>query len=168
MSRTRILFLIGGLFVFAGATQNGCQGVPAGFRNPPVIVPTTPVGDSFARTFTVDLSQYPETNSIAWDFGDGTTMANKPVDMSRTVGHEFQHNGTFNVSAHLFDGADPFSGTPAQMIATGSIPVTVTGPNQLPVPAFTFTTAFDSEGNALTLGKQFDASNSRDPDGNIV
>jgi cyclophilin family peptidyl-prolyl cis-trans isomerase len=170
-SCAKVFCLIGGLILFVGASPDGCQGIPgAGVmpRNPPVIIPTTPQGNSFSRAFVVDWGGYPETQTITWDFGDGSTMPRLTRTTGKNVSHQYATNGTFNVSVMLFDAGDPFSGTQAQKIATGNIPITIVGPNIPPVAAFVFDDTLDDEGAAVSLSVHFDASLSRDPDAAIV
>ncbi|GJQ27256.1 MAG: hypothetical protein HBSAPP02_22880 [Phycisphaerae bacterium] len=167
--RAMVLCLLGGLALSLGMTADGCGGVGSllNFRGPPAIIPNVPDGDTFTRTFTVDLRAYPETHRINWDFGDGGMLNNMTVSTGRTVSHQYTGNGVFNVRVHLFSAADPINGTPAAFLATGSIPVEVRGPNVAPTAAFVFSDVRDSEDNLLPLSRRFNASTSRDPDGVI-
>jgi cyclophilin family peptidyl-prolyl cis-trans isomerase len=171
MTRATILCLIGGMSVMLGMSGEGCMVtpvLPSGDPPPPVIIPVNPTDATLQRTFTVDPSDYPETESINWDFGDGAAATNMPLSIGRTVTHGYAHGGTFVVNVHLFGGKDWVNGRGTSRLATGTLPVEVVAPNQLPIASFTVADVFDAVGAQVPLTKKFDASNCRDRDGTIV
>ena len=171
MNRATILCLIGGMSVLLGMSGEGClvtPVLPSGDPPAPAIIPVNPTDATLQRTFAVDLSNYPQTESINWDFGDGGVMANLPVASGRTVTHEFAHGGTFTVTVHLFGGKDWIDARGTSRLASGSLPVEVIAPDQLPTADFTVADVLDSVGAQVPLTKSFDASGSSDPDGSIA
>jgi cyclophilin family peptidyl-prolyl cis-trans isomerase/PKD repeat protein len=137
-------------------------------RMPPAIIPTGPAENPLQWAFSVDLRDYPDTDRITWDFDDGARAVDLSVSRGRTIVHDFVGEGTFEVTAYLFSAPDPFGGG-AELIAVGSLPVAVTGPNAPPVASFVVEDVFDEDGLPVPLTKRFDASRSRDPDpGGII
>ncbi|HKQ47384.1 MAG TPA: PKD domain-containing protein [Phycisphaerae bacterium] len=170
MKRFALAIKLGSLSVFTGMTMGGCpggDGLVASLRPPPVIIPFGSTQDTFVRSFEVDLSDYPETRSINWEFGDGSMQAGLPVSQGRIVSHTFSSNGTFQVIVHLFGPPDLAAGTGPEQIGVGSLPVDVTGPNELPIADFTVQEVFDDLGQTVSLARRFSALGSRDPDGTI-
>jgi cyclophilin family peptidyl-prolyl cis-trans isomerase/PKD repeat protein len=171
MNRATILCLIGGMSVMLGMSGEGCRltsALPVGDPLPPAIIPVNPTDATLQRTFTVDLGDYPQTESINWEFGDGAAATNMTVSTGRTVTHEYARGGTFTVKVHLFGGKDWVDGAGTSRLATGSLPVDVVAPNQVPTATFTVADVLDSVGAQVPLTKTFDATGSRDPDGTIV
>ncbi len=170
MKRATILCLLGGLFTCMGATGNGCAVDPDGLlilRKPPVVLSTTPVEDTRQRTLEVDLRNWPETDLVSWEFGDGAVLPSRPVGDARVVTHEFVRDGTFVVTAHLFSAGDPIAQMSAGWISSGSLPIDIVGPNVLPIAAFVAEDAVSDDGVPESAAKRFTAIGSRDPDGTI-
>ena len=168
-SSTGVLLTLGVLVVSLGMTGQGCltrADVPNALRDPPVIIPVEPVGDTSQRTFSVDLTSYPETDRITWEFGDGATLRSLPPSTGQTVTHDFPGSGTFQVSVHLFSDGD-LGGAPTYL-ATGTLPVDVSAPNQAPTAEFSIADMLDTNGQPVPLGKRFDGSHSRDTDGGTI
>ncbi len=169
MSRWAILIVAGGLLVTLGMSGQGCSGLdgmlPLG-RMPPAIIPTGPGEDTLQWTFSVDLRDYPDTDRITWDFGDGARSVDLPLSRGRTIVHDFVGGGIFEVSAYLFSAPDPLGGG-AELVGVGSLPVEVTAPNAPPTASFVMEQVFDEEGLPVALAKRFVGSRSRDPDGLI-
>lgn len=162
--------MIGVLMVSLGMTGQGCPQfpvVPGLSLAPPAIIPTIPTEETLLRRFTVDLRDYPETDGINWDFGDGAMIVGLPVSEGRAITHEFTGAGTYDVSVYLFSAPDPVNGISSTLIATGSLPVDVVAPNKMPVAAFVIEEVLDEDGLPVSLSKRFVASRSRDPDGTI-
>ncbi len=171
MNRTVSIGLIGCLSVWLGMAGGDCDaGVNLALlpgRAAPAIIATAPGSGSAQRTFEVDLRRYPDAASIAWEFGDGGKMASLSVSGGRVVSHTYGSNGTFDVKVHLFSAPNVVDAEPARLLATGSLPVDVLGPNVAPVPAFSIEDLPTSD-ETPGIGKRFIASGSRDPDGSIV
>jgi cyclophilin family peptidyl-prolyl cis-trans isomerase/chitodextrinase len=164
-----LVCVFGGLLATMGANGGSC--IPAAvlpnlLRPPPAIIPSTPSGDSLDRTFTVDLRDYPETDRLAWEFGDGARATNLSVARGQLVTHAYQAGGTYRVAVHLFSAANIETGR-AERLATGTLPVEVTAPNKLPTAAFDVSDLLDDQGRPLPLGKRLSAARSSDPDGTI-
>ena len=171
MNRATILFLIGGMSVLMGMSGQGClvtSPITSGDPQPPAIIPVNPTEPTLQRTFTVDLSDYPQTETINWDFGDGGAAMNMPVASGRTITHDYRRGGTFVVSVHLFAGKNWVDARGTARLATGSLPVDVIAPDILPTAAFDAADVLDSVGATVPLTKKFDASASTDSDGSIV
>ncbi len=149
----------------------GCNGLDLSgllnLRNPPVIIPTAAPADSFNWSFAVDLRNYPDAASLAWDFGDGSTVSNLKVNSGRNIAHDFVAAGQFTVQVHLFNNGQAVNGTGPQLIATGSLPVEVLGPNKSPTASFVVSDLQDENNDLVPNGKQFNGSGSQDNDGAI-
>ena len=170
MNRVTILCLLGGLTAWMGMTADGCAIDPGGVldnRKPPAILSTTPNEDTRVRSLEVDLRSYPETDRIAWDFGDGSVLSNLSTSTGRAVTHEFARDGTFVVAVHLFTAADVITHAPPELITSGSLPIDIVGPNSLPTAFFAVEDVFDDGGVSVLLTRRFVATRSRDPDGVI-
>lgn len=170
MKRFALGIKLGGLSVLTGMTMGGCpdgDGLLGSLRPPPIIIPFGPTQDTFVRSFEVDLSGYPETRSINWEFGDGSMEVGLPVSQGRIVSHTFSSNGTFQVIVYLFGPPNLASGQGPEQIGVGTLPVGVSGPNQLPIADFTVQEVFDDLDQAVSLARRFSALGSRDPDGTI-
>jgi len=171
MNRATALCLLGSLFVVLGMSGDGCRSIPSllpDLRPPPAVLSTSPGEDTRQRTLEVDLRRYPDAQSITWDFGDGAVIPNMAVSTGRRVSHEFTGDATYLVRAFLFSGEDVLANDPAHVIAVGSLPIDVLGPNVGPTASFAVEeVAGDSDASA-TLTKRFIASASRDPDGRIA
>jgi cyclophilin family peptidyl-prolyl cis-trans isomerase len=144
------------------------QVLPANMRPAPVIIPTGNPQDTFSRTFSVDLRSYGETAAVAWDFGDGAASPTMPTSSGRTISHTYVRGGNFNVAVHLFRGPDIAAGSGPKFLATGRLPVQVSGPNSIPTATFVVENVTDANGDIQSLVRRFNASNSRDPDGPLT
>jgi peptidyl-prolyl cis-trans isomerase A (cyclophilin A) len=140
---------------------------PAAARPPPAIIPSGNSPESLTMVLTVDLRDYPETNRVTWEFGDGSMSANMKVATGKSVAHGFPGEGVFLVRVHLFDGGDGLRQIPPKEIAVGSLPVEVVGPNETPIASFQILDVLDASGVASVSTKRFNAVTSRDPDGTI-
>ncbi|MBI5764875.1 MAG: peptidylprolyl isomerase [Planctomycetes bacterium] len=164
-----LVALLGSAIVSAIAT--GCNGIDLSgllnLRNPPAIIPTGAPTDSFHWSFMVDLRNYPDASSLAWDFGDGSTVSNLTVNSGRYIAHDFVTAGQFTVRVHLFNNGQVVNGTGPQLIATGSLPVRVLGPNTSPTASFVVSDLRDGNNALVPNGKRFNGSGSRDNDGSI-
>ncbi|MBX3395147.1 MAG: peptidylprolyl isomerase [Phycisphaerae bacterium] len=136
-------------------------------RGPPAIIASSPREDAAERTFEVDLRSYPDAFEISWEFGDGSAKRGLDRERGKRISHVYSASGTFTVTVRLYSLADVIGQRPAELIATGALPVTVLSPNQLPVPTFSVQEVTPAE-PALGITRRFDASRSRDPDGSIV
>jgi cyclophilin family peptidyl-prolyl cis-trans isomerase/chitodextrinase len=157
--------------ILLGLAAVGCQLdslLPIVGRQPPAIIPTNPADPTLQRAFTVDLRDYPEAQRLSWDFGDGAASVNLPLATGRAVIHDYANGGTYLVSVHLFTDLHHIDGSGSQWIASGSLPVQVTGPNVDPKASFRVQDVLDELGNPLALSKSFDGSRSSDVDGSIV
>ncbi|HWL92136.1 MAG TPA: PKD domain-containing protein [Phycisphaerae bacterium] len=170
MTRVTTICLFGCLTMLFGLSGETCDSPGNSFlddlRGPPAIIATSPGEGVASRTLEVDLRQFPETDRISWEFGDGGMARDLPVDAGRRVSHTFSGNGTFTVSVHLFSGADPIRAEPAKLIATGRLPIDILGPNQKPIATFTVEDAASDSG-VEGITRRFNAASSRDPDGTI-
>lgn len=171
MKRYAVVLLLGGLSVSLGMTADSCSvtnglGLPS--RPPPIIVPFGPSENTLQRSFKVELGDYPETQTINWDFGDGSKQSNLPVAQGQTVAHTFVNNGTFQVTVHLFGPRDLASGRGPERIGTGMLPVGVLGSNAPPIVDFILQEVRDDLDQVVPLARRFDAGGSRDADGTIV
>lgn len=170
--RTRTIFiLLAAVTCSLGMTLDGCGVHPndlLNLRTPPAILVETPNVDSRSRTLEVDLRSYPDAATINWSFGDGGSMIGLPVSQGRRVSHEFAGDGTFTVNVNLLSSGDPFLKTAPRLLAVGSLPIDILGPNQDPVASFVAQDVLDENGAQVALAKRFIASQSRDPDGTIV
>src|SRR2546425_12350344 len=106
---------------------------------------------SFAPTF---ISFY------QWSWGDGSLNPDIPLESSnyRTVSHAFQLNGTFTVTLTVFD-SNGASATTSHIITVNMI-----NSNTPPAALFTYAPTKPIINQMVT----FDASASRDPDGDPV
>lgn len=159
------------LLCAAAVIGTGCNGFDVSgllnLRNPPVIIPTAAPADSFSWSFSVDLRNYPDAATLAWDFGDGSTVSNLKVNSGRNIAHDFVAAGQFTVKVHLFNNGEVVNGTGPQLIATGSLPVEVLGPNKSPTASFVVSDLQDANNDLVPNGKQFNGSGSLDNDGTI-
>jgi cyclophilin family peptidyl-prolyl cis-trans isomerase/chitodextrinase len=170
MNRSAIFCMFCGLLVSLGMTGESCfqvVKVPTLLRSPPAIIPTNPAEPTLRRMFSVDLRDYPETDRISWEFGDGALATDLSVSAGRTVTHDYARGGTFDVWVHLFTAPDLVMGRASRLLATGTLPVEVTAPNAPPAAAFVVEDVFDDGGLPLPLAKRFIASRSTDRDGSI-
>lgn len=136
-------------------------------RPAPIITATSPGDGNAERTFEVDLRRYPDAASLTWEFGDGGKMSSLSISRGRVVSHTFTSNGTFEVKVHLFSAPNAVEHLPAERLATGALPVDVVGPNRSPTASFTISDLAPSD-ETPGIGKHFDGSRSRDPDGSIA
>lgn len=168
-SRANFVCLAAALSVMAGMTQDGCQGVDIANlgRTPPAIIVENVSVDTLRRTMSVDLRAYPDAMAVTWDFGDEAVKADLSVSQGRSVTHDFPANGTYVLRVHLFSGVHP-STRERTRIASGELPITVRGPNQLPTPHLEVRDVIGVNGQARPRELEFDASGSSDPDGQIV
>ncbi len=169
-TKAAFCYTLGVLFTSLGMTGEGCfqiSDLPGIERPPPVIIPANPGDPTFDRTFSVDLRDYPETERISWEFGDGGTALNLPVSTGKTVSHAYQASGTFEVAVHLFSPRELSTGR-SKLLGSGWLPVTVTGPNVPPIASFVVAEAPEDDNGPQPLRKRFDGTRSRDPDGTIV
>jgi len=93
--------------------------------------------------------------SYLWDFGDGTREFYVDVNLTDTATHQYATTGTYNVNVTVTD-IDNSTDTYAKTL-TVSVP-------QPPVASFTCTT----EEPLINRPVAFDASESNDPDGEII
>lgn len=156
--------------VAAGAmalTAVGCKtdgfGIPILPREGPAIITTTPAQPTLQRRFVVDLRNYLEASTLAWEFGDGSVALNLSRAAGTEVTHTYANAGTFTVKVHVFGGKNPLNQY-APLLGSGELPVNVIGPNQNPTAQFVSTTPTGGAAREL----QFDGSSSSDPDGQIV
>jgi cyclophilin family peptidyl-prolyl cis-trans isomerase/chitodextrinase len=155
------------LICFSGQTCNVGSGLMGG-RDAPVIIPAGATEDSFSMSFSVDLRDYPEAAMVSWNFGDGGTSPSMMVSKGTTISHSFPSAGTYTVVVHVFDGGDAINHKSSALIGTGTLPVTVLGPNANPIASFRMTDITDADGSVSLLAKRFSAAASNDPDGSIV
>lgn len=172
MRKSAILCLLGACFALGGMTGDGCQqigsGLPVDSDDPAIIIPVGVSEETFVRVFRVDLRKHPNTERISWDFGDGGVSPGLSLNDGREVRHTFVGAGTFTVTVHLFGPRDYVNNTGPQLIGTGSLPVTVVGPNRAPSADFLVTEIESVDGSPVNAGRRFDARLSRDPDGFIA
>jgi len=90
--------------------------------------------------------------SYAWTFDDGSSGSGRVVD------HTFDDPGTYSVTLRVVDDDDDEDSVSHDVV------VTVPLPNEDPTAAF----SFDPPSGEASLTVNFDASDSNDPDGNIV
>ncbi len=170
MKRYAVVLILGGLSVTMGMAADSCSianGLGSSFRPPPIIVPFGPAENTRQRSFKVELGDYPETQTINWDFGDGSKQSNLPVAQGQTIAHTFVKNGTFQVTVHLFGPQNLASGRGPERIGMGTLPVGVLGTNTPPIVDFVLQEVRDDLGQVVTLARRFNATGSRDPDGTI-
>lgn len=169
MKRGSLFCLFGALTVAMGMNTDGCQSVGTGLAptSSPIIIPIGNPQNNLTRSFRVDLSRHSQARQITWDFGDGSISPGMSIAAGQNVTHVFARAGTFTVTVHLFSEADPLTKSPPQLIATGSLPVDVLGPNSAPIPDFTIQPVLDSGGSPVAGARSFNATSSRDPDGSI-
>ncbi len=170
MKRNAItMCLLAALLVSAGMTQDGCDriDIPGALLGTPVIVVENATPDSRIRTMSVELTSYPMTRFVSWEFGDGAFKSNVPIAQGRSVTHAYTNNGTFVVRVHLFAQFNPVAG-PQTLIATGELPIDVIGPNLDPTATFEVRNVLSSSGEPRPRLLEFDGSASADPDGAIV
>src|SRR6266404_193408 len=72
-----------------GQTCNPLSGLAQGLRKPPVIIPSGDGSQSLTMSFSVDLRDYPESNRISWEFGDGGVTPTMMVSAGQTISHQF-------------------------------------------------------------------------------
>lgn len=172
MKRFHHLFLLACATSSLGMTGGTCDssanlGLIDALRGPPAIIATSPREDAAERTFEVDLRSYPDAFEISWEFGDGSAKRGLDRERGKKISHAYSTSGTFIVTVRLFSLVDVIGQRPAELLATGTLPVTIQGPNQMPVPTFSVQEVATTE-PSLGITRRFDASRSRDPDGTIV
>ncbi|MBK8268426.1 MAG: peptidylprolyl isomerase [Planctomycetes bacterium] len=172
MKRMTTLSILACLIASLGMSGESCDpganlDLLINLRGEPAILASSPREDAGQRTFEVDLRSYPDAARVNWDFGDGGTMRDLTIARGKAVSHNYNDNGTFTVTVRLFSAPDIVKNEPARLLATGSLPVDVLGPNVEPIASFTFEDVPPSE-TTVGISKKFDGTRSRDPDGSIV
>lgn len=166
-----LCLMLTSLFFCLGMTGDGCQQLGSGMapdsENPPIIIPVGSGENTFSWVFRLDLRKHPNTKSVTWDFGDGSVAPFVSLTAGREVSHTFSRSGTFNVSVHLFSDRDYVNNTPARLIASATLPVTVLGPNTPPIADFIIQDVAPADATDTAVTKRFSATISRDPDGLI-
>ncbi len=163
----RVIFSFVVMAAIGASAGTSCRldgyGVPVIPREDPAVLSTTPAQPSLERRFNVDLRTYPDAASMIWEFGDGSVSINLPREQGESISHTYAANGTYTVKVHLFGSKNVLDLT-IPKLGTGELPVTVLGPNQLPVARIAVRDAANSPPRTLEL----DGSTSTDSDGTIA
>jgi len=168
MHRIRLVILLAGAMAWGGMTGDGCTGAGLLPRlGGPAIIPVSGGVDTLRHTFRIDTGTVVGAAMITWDFGDGAVMSSVPLSSARQVTHEYVRNETFVVTVHLFGMRDLVNGG-FPHLASATLPVTVRGPNNEPLAAFSVQDTSSNTGTDQPMTKRFVASSSRDLDGTIV
>jgi cyclophilin family peptidyl-prolyl cis-trans isomerase len=161
MRRFSALFL-GCVILFVAGGQTGCPVITLSpsLRPLPVVSVVGIQPESLSASFSVDLTLYPDTESINWDFGDGSTATRLSQSLGRYVSHSFLRPGDYIVTVYLFNSQ--------KLLASAQTFVSVRGPNRAPTASFIVENVLDEEGGVVPRTLRFDAGASSDQDGSIV